>query len=261
MRLWHLATALYLLSSTGAWANDTAPSSKAATAKSSPTAPAAEVKQAKPPDKYANRAKWGVEVTPGVAIPFKKYLDFGSGQNTYSMENSPGSGISICLMLNNVEFRWGYAALGAGLVQGRIPDNIVQQTAAIGLNLNQTINVQATEKLIMHHLSLGYRFTFSPVEHLQLAVPLGAGIVIVEPPSFGIVNYSLMGFGVQTGFVAEYTLFDLIALGGSARFSMYVTKPDPNLAGAGLAATEKIFDNALAWLPMLSLGVHARIYY
>jgi hypothetical protein len=132
---------------------------------------------------------------------------------------------------------------------------------SLGLNLNQTINVQASEKLIMHHLSLGYRFTFSFLDNLQLAVFLGAGIVIVESPSFGIVNYSLMGFGLQTGFVAEYILFDLLALGGSARFSMFVTEPDPNLAGAGLAATEKIFDNAVAWLPMLSLGVHARIYY
>ena len=53
----------------------------------------------------------------------------------------------------------------------------------------------------------------------------------------------------------------LLAIGLDLRFSTYITEPDANLAGAGYAATKKVFDNAVAWLPMLSIGASARVYY
>ncbi|MFH1132409.1 MAG: hypothetical protein V1754_13820, partial [Pseudomonadota bacterium] len=217
--------------------------------------------------KYATRAKLGVELSPGVAIPFKKYLDFGGATNSYSMENGVGFGFGLCVTLNNVEFRWAYSALSTGTVTGHIPDEVytaiqtIEQLTGQKIVQSQNIDKQAHEALILHHLSLGYRLTFEPTKNLQLVFPFGAGVVIATPPDFGLISYNLFGGGIQAGLLTEYTIANMLALGGSVRLSMYVTEPDPNLAGAGFAATEKIFDNAVAWLPMIWAGIHARVYY
>jgi hypothetical protein len=67
------------------------------------------------------RALVGIEIAPGVAIPFKRYLDFGSGNSTYFMENGSGFSIAISLTLDNVELRYHYTSLSAGRVKGQIP--------------------------------------------------------------------------------------------------------------------------------------------
>jgi len=197
-----------------------------------------------------------------VAIPFRKYLDFGSGVNTYSMENGAGFGFGLCLTLNNVELRWAYSRLAAGMVRGRIPDEIATAVNQyLGKNINQDINIEATDPLVFHNLTLGYRFTFTPTQKLSLAIPLGFGTVIANPPPFGLIHYSLFGLGGHVGFLADFNVTRFLSLGANIRFSVYVTEPDPNLAGAGLAATNKVFDNAVAWLPLLSLGAHLRLHY
>lgn len=214
----------------------------------------------------SKRVLVGVELTPGVAIPFKKYLDFGNDANPYNMENSAGFSMGVALTLNNLELRYAYSALSAGRVQGRLPDELVtalNQLAQLsgGQPVNQVIDIQAPSALKLHHIALGYRITFEIHEMFQLAFPLGFGIVISQPPDFGVVNYSLFGFGGYVGVRPELKLAKMLAIGLDVRFSTYITEPDANLAGAGYAATKKIFDNAVAWLPMLSIGASARVYY
>ncbi|MCC6750337.1 MAG: hypothetical protein IT371_21915 [Deltaproteobacteria bacterium] len=211
---------------------------------------------------YGKRSVVGLEIAPGVAIPFKKYLDFGGGNDTYTMENGVGAGFALCLTLNHWEFRWAYTSLSTGRVKGRIPDSAFSAIPeALRSGVKQVIDLEAQQSLILHHVGMGYRFTFEPTERFRIAIPVGFGMVVASPPDFGVVNYSLFGFGGQAGVLAEYTLFKVLALGADARFSMFVTEPDANLAAAGIAATQNVFDNAIAWLPMLFLGIHARVYY
>jgi hypothetical protein len=212
--------------------------------------------------KYATRAEVGVELAPGVAIPFKKYLDFGSGEYRYTMQNGAGFGFGLAVLLNRFELQWSYARLGAGQVSGRVPDEIVNNVKQyFQKDLPTVISGDAPGPLVVHTLTLGYRLTFEPRPRLKLGVPIGGGLAITEPPAFGIVNYSLFGFAGHVGFLAEYQIARVISVGGNLRFTMLVTEPDPNLAGAGIAATKKIFENAVAWLPLLAVGAHVRVHY
>lgn len=210
----------------------------------------------------------GIEITPGVAIPFGNYLDFGSdsGADNYFLENGPGFGISVSLTLNRLELRYAYASLSTGRVKAALPDDVVNAlnlyNQAAGLPLvSKTIDIEAPTNLKMHHLSLGYRITWEITKVFNLVFPVGFGLVVAQPPDFGIVNYSLFGFGAFAGIRPEFKIADVVAIGVDTRFSAYVTEPDANLAGAGYAATKKVFDNAVAWLPMLSVAASARIYY
>lgn len=211
---------------------------------------------------YGKRAQVGLEFAPGVAIPFKKYLDFGSSTSRYSMDNGPGFGFGLSLLLNRFEIRWGYSRLASGTVDGKLPDKFVQDfEQLLGKQVEQTIHVEAPDPLVFHSLSFGYRLTFAIRHNVHLSFPLALGPVIASPPAFGMYNYNLFGLGANAGIHAEYLFRKCLALGGGARFSAYVTEPDPNLAGAGLIATQNLFDNVIAWIPLLSIGIHARIYY
>jgi len=212
--------------------------------------------------RYAERAEVGLEFSPGFDLPLKRYLDFGSGLDRYFMDNSAGFGFGLALTLNRMELRWGYSRLGAGRVQGRIPPEITQLVSAyLNRTLPSEISLQADGPLIIHSVTLGYRPAVPLWRGLTLAVPLGIGLVIAEPPNFGLMRYSLFGIGANVGPLLEYAVARLVSVGTSVRFSAYVTEPDPNLAGAGLLATNKIYNNALAWLPLLSFEVHGRIHY
>jgi hypothetical protein len=209
----------------------------------------------------------GLEITPGVAIPFGNYLDFGdAGADNYFLENGAGFAISVSLTLNRLELRYAYASLSTGRVKAELPDEVVNAlniyNQAAGLPaVSKSIDIEAPSNLEMHHLSLGYRITWEITKVFNLVFPVGFGLVIARPPDFGIVNYSLFGFGAFAGIRPEFKIGDLVAIGVDTRFSAYITEPDANLAGAGYAATKKVFDNAIAWLPMLSVAASARIYY
>ena len=209
----------------------------------------------------------GLEITPGVAIPFKEYLDFGDdGADRYFMENGAGFAFSISLTLNRLELRYAYASLSTGRVKGRLPDSVVnalnQYNQLVGEPpVSQDLDLEAPSNLKMHHVSLGYRVTWEIGKIFSLVFPLGFGLVVAQPPNFGIVNYSLFGFGAFAGIRPEVKIGKFVAVGLDTRFAAYITEPDANLAGAGYAATKKVFDNAIAWLPMLSVAAAARVSY
>ncbi len=209
----------------------------------------------------------GLEITPGVAIPFGNYLDFGdSGAHNYFLENGIGFALSVSLTLNRLELRYAYASLSTGRVKAELPGDVVDAlniyNQAAGLpTVSKTIDLEAPSNLKMHHLSLGYRITWEIMKTFNLVFPIGVGLVVAQPPDFGIIHYSLFGVGAFAGVRPEITIADLVAIGIDARFSTFITEPDANLAGAGYAATKKVFDNAIAWLPMLSVAVSARVYY
>jgi hypothetical protein len=183
------------------------------------------------------------------------------------MENRVGGGLAVSLTLDNVELRWSYSSLSTGRVKAHIPTEAIEGLRLIDQQLGgsgqieQDIDKQVEEALVIHAVSLGYRLTFEPARIVRLVVPLGFGIVAAQPPSFGLLRYSLYGFGVHAGLRGEVLVAGLVALGLDTRFSIYVTEPDPNLGAAGYAATQNAFDAAVAWLPMLTVALHARIYY
>ncbi len=213
------------------------------------------------------RAVIGLEVGGALQIPFRNYLQFGSGANQYYMENGLGGGFSLSLTLNDVEVGWTYSVLGTGRVSGRIPDEvrtwleqISRQTGGTGVVPAQ-IDLEAGDALKFHALTFGYRLTFEPARVFHLVVPFGIGIVAAQPPSFGLLNYSLWGFASYAGLRGEVLVAKILALALDTRFSIYLTEPDANLGAMGYAATRNAFDAAVAWLPMLSVALHARVYY
>jgi len=212
--------------------------------------------------RYARRAEIGVEFAPGVAIPLKRYLDFGSGQDRYTMENGAGFGFGLALTLNHFELRWTYARLSAGQVQGHLPETLVQPIQQyLGKTINPDLDVAAPGPLIIHNISAGYRVTFAPTPRFHLALPIGLGLVISSPPSFGLFSYDLFGLAAHVGLLAEYTVGRFFSFGGDLRCAFNVTEADPNLGAAGIAATKKVFENSVAWVPLLSVGVHVRVHY
>ncbi|MCA9666818.1 MAG: hypothetical protein KC503_14560 [Myxococcales bacterium] len=212
------------------------------------------------------RAKVGIEFVPGVAVPFKNYLDFGSGNNTYSMQNGAGFGFAISLTLNFVELRYAYTSLSTGRVQGRLPDdavtavNLVRQADGKA-PITADIDVEAPSNLVIHNITFGYRFAFELSKLFKIIIPFGFGIVIAKPPDFGILSYSLYGFGGYVGLRGEFQIAGMFGIGVDTRLSIFVTEPDPNLAAAGYAATESIFENAVAYLPMLNVALSLRYHY
>jgi hypothetical protein len=211
------------------------------------------------------RALIGLEVAGALQIPFKNYLAFGDNQ--YFMENGLGGGLALSMTLNEMELRWTYSVLSTGRVKGRIPDEALAGLQLIDRQMGGTgqipaqIDQEAGESLVFHAITFGYRLTFEPSRVFHVVVPFGAGVVAAQPPSFGLLNYSLWGFAAHVGLRGEVLVAKMLALGLDTRFSVYVTEPDPNLGAAGYAATRNAFDAAVAWLPMLSIALHARLYY
>lgn len=213
------------------------------------------------------RALIGLEVAGALQIPLRNYLSFGSGTNQYFMENGLGGGFALSLTLNDVELSWTYSSLGTGRVKGHIPDEIrpwleliSKQTGGTGV-VPAEIDLEAGEALTFHAITFGYRLTFEPSPVFHVVVPFGVGVVAARPPSFGLLNYSLWGFASYAGLRGEVLVKKLVAIGLDTRFSIYLTEPDANLGAAGYAATRNAFDAAVAWLPMLSVALHARLYY
>lgn len=214
-----------------------------------------------------SRALVGFELAPGVAIPFGNYLDFGSGDNTYAMENGVGFGLAVSLTLDAFEFRYTYTALSTGRIKGRLPDGVYTDLQQLDTLLGGTLGVQqdldqeASSALLFHNVTFGYRMNLDLMEGWRIAVPFGFGIVVATPPEFGLFHYNLYGFGGHIGLRSEWMIGGMLALGLDARFSIYLTEADPNLGAAGYAATKNVFDNVVGWLPMLTLSATARLYY
>jgi hypothetical protein len=213
------------------------------------------------------RATIGVELGGAVAVPFKNYLSFGSGTNAYYMENGVGGGVALSVTLNDVEVRWQHSILSTGRVKGRIPDSVLPSLQLIDKTMGgtgqiaQDIDIEATGALVMDSITFGYRLTFAPARRFHIVVPIGAGVVAAQPPRFGLLAYTLWGFAADVGLRGEVLLAKILALGLDTRFDIYLTEPDPNLGAAGYAGTKNAFDAAVAWLPMLSVSLYARVYY
>jgi len=213
------------------------------------------------------RARLGLELGGGLNIPFKNYLDFGSGTNKYFMENGLGGAFTLDLTLNNLEVRYAYSVLGTGRVKGHIPDdaltaiNLVDKQLGGSGQVPADVDKQAEGTLTMHALTVGYRFTLELARRFNLIFPLAAGWVAVQPPRFGLLSYTLYGFTASAGLRGELLAHKYVSLALDTRFTAMITEPDPNLGALGYAGTKNVFDAAVAWLPMLSVALHARVHY
>lgn len=214
-----------------------------------------------------SRALVGFEMAPGVAIPFGSYLDFGSGDNSYSMENGVGFGLAVSLTLDAFEFRYTYTTLSTGRIKGRLPADLATSLEQLdtliggGLDVQRDFDQDAPGALLFHNVTFGYRMNLDLSAKWRVAVPFGFGIVVASPPEFGLFHYNLYGFGGHIGLRSEWIVGGMVALGLDARFSIYVTEADPNLGVAGYAATKNVFDNVIGWLPMLTVSATARLFY
>jgi len=212
-------------------------------------------------------ARLGLELGGGLNIPFKNYLDFGSGTNKYFMENGLGGAFTLDLTLNNLEVRYAYSVLGTGRVKGHIPDdaltaiNLVDKQLGGSGQVPADVDKQAEGTLTMHALTVGYRFTLELARRFNLIFPLAAGWVAVQPPRFGLLSYTLYGFTASAGLRGELLAHKYVSLALDTRFTAMITEPDPNLGALGYAGTKNVFDAAVAWLPMLSVALHARVHY
>ncbi len=212
-----------------------------------------------------SRPPLSIELSPALAIPLKNFLEFGDEEKNFAMENGLGFSLGLAMMFNEMEFRYSYTRLSTGKVRGQIPDDIadsLRQTVqeAIGKTIPKQVALDVPGALEFHHITLGFRPTFTPSRRIRCDLPLAMGFLISSVPDYGVAKHTLMGLGASLGLSLEYVIERTVVLGTNLRFSIYFTEPEPYIAGAGINATGKSTGNVIAWLPMLAVGIQARLF-
>lgn len=215
------------------------------------------------------RSQFGLHVATGVAIPFGSMLKFQSGGSGAELENGVGFSLRMALTLASFEIVWNMSILSTGAVNGRISQelrdaiaDVVELAGGKGDDVQRDVTLDGPGKpLVTHHLAFGYRPSFHPIPEVSIAVPFGLGPVFVEAPRPDTTSFALGGAGLYMGLLAEYLYRGFLGLGGSVQGSVYVTEPDPQVLVSSFVTTAKLHGDRLAWLPMMTFSLHARVYY